>query len=111
MSEKEQLIELIKNSETIKRYKQIEIVINKDKQLKRNINKLKTIQKQLVNAKEIGKTKAVEKFQGEFDLLLEEIETYPLMTEYLDLQDEINQMLKDVLNIIEDKINEKIENS
>ncbi len=111
MSEKEQLIELIKDNETIKRYKQIEVVINKDKQLKRNINKLKTIQKQLVNAKEIGKMKAVEKFQSEFDLLLEEIETYPLMTEYLDLQDEINQMLKDVLNIIEDKINDKIENS
>ena len=111
MSQKLELIDLIKDNETIQRYKKIEVVINKDKKLKAKINQLKTVQKQLINAKEINKVKAIEKFQSEYDVLLEEIETYPLMTEYLDLQEEINQMLKDVLKIIEDKINKEIENS
>lgn len=105
MSEKQKLIELIEENETIIRYKKIEVLINKDKKLKSKINQLKSIQKQLINAKEIQKTQAIEKFQSAYDVLLEEIESYPLMSEYLELQDEINQMLKDVLKIIEDKIN------
>lgn len=110
MNQKEKLIKLVEQNETIKRYQAIEKIINKDKNLKRLINQLKTIQKQLINAKEIQKTNAIEKFQSSYDILLEEIETYPLMSEYLDLQDEINQMIKDVVGIIEDKINKTIGN-
>jgi cell fate (sporulation/competence/biofilm development) regulator YmcA (YheA/YmcA/DUF963 family) len=109
MSAKQELLELIKNNESVKRYQQIEAVINKDKTLKKNINKLKSIQKQLINAKEINKTQAINKFQLEFDQLLEEIESFPLMSEYLDLQEEINHMIKEVLQIIENKINKGID--
>jgi len=110
MSEKEKLIQLIENNEVIQRYKKIEGIVNKDKMLKRKINQLKTIQKQLINAKEISKTHAIEKFQSEYDKLLEEIEEYPLMAEYLDLQEEINQVIKDVIGIIETTINKTIDN-
>ena len=110
MSEKEKLIKLIENNEVIQRYKKIESIVNKDKILKRKINQLKTIQKQLINAKEISKTNAIEKFQSEYDKLLEEIEEYPLMAEYLDLQEEINQVIKDVIGIIETTINKTIDN-
>lgn len=109
MSAKEELLQLIKDNESVKRYQQIETVINKDKTLKKNINKLKSIQKQLINAKEINKTQAINKFQSEFDQLLEEIESFPLMSEYLDLQEEINHMVKEVLQIIENQINEGID--
>ncbi|QWB96576.1 YlbF family regulator [Mycoplasmatota bacterium] len=109
MSAKEELLQLIKDNESVKRYQQIETVINKDKTLKKNINKLKSIQKQLINAKEINKTEAINKFQSEFDQLLEEIESFPLMSEYLDLQEEINHMVKEVLQIIENQINEGID--
>jgi len=109
MSAKEELLQLIKNNESVKRYQQIESVINKDKTLKKNINKLKSVQKQLINAKEINKTQAINKFQSEFDQLLDEIESFPLMSEYLDLQEEINYMVKEVLQIIENQINEGID--
>ncbi len=111
MSEKENLLKLIEENESVQRYKQIEKVINKDKTLKLKINQLKSVQKQLINAKEINKTQAIKKFQEEHDQLLEEIESFPLMAEYLELQDEINQMLKTVVEIIENRINKEIENS
>ena len=111
MSEKENLLKLIEENESVQRYKQIEKVINKDKTLKIRNNQLKSDQKQLINAKEINKTQAILKFQEEHDQLLEEIESYPLMAEYLELQDEINQMLKTVVEIIENRINKEIENS
>ncbi len=111
MSEKENLLKLIEENESVQRYKQIEKVINKDKTLKLKINQLKSVQKQLINAKEINKAQAIKKFQEEHDQLLEEIESFPLMAEYLELQDEINQMLKTVVEIIENRINKEIENS
>ncbi|MFA6800500.1 MAG: YlbF family regulator [Acholeplasmataceae bacterium] len=111
MTEKEKLLELLKSDEQIKRYKQIEKVMNNDIKIKTKINQLKTIQKQLINAKEIQKTQAIKKFQLAYDILLQEIESYPLMAEYLELQDVINHMLKEVVQIIEDKINKEVENT
>ena len=108
MTEKQKFIEMVKNDERIKRYQAIEKVINKNETLKLNINKLKTIQKQLVNAKEIQKQKSIDHFQNQYDALLEEIELYPLMSDYLALQSEINEMIQAVAEIIEDGINKEL---
>jgi len=96
---------MIKENPKIIRYKKIESIINKQKELKQMINELKTIQKQLVNAKEMHKTKSVDMFQQKYDQLLKQIETYPLMSEYLALQSEINDMLQAVKEIFEDGVN------
>lgn len=108
MSHKEEFIDLIKSNETIKRYRQIEEVINKNSDLKSKINEVKTVQKQLVNAKEIKKAEAIKAFEIKMENLLDEISDFPLLNEYLDLQDEINSMLKNVLSIIEDEINNSL---
>jgi len=108
LTEKEKLLEMVQNDERIKRYQAIEKVINSNKILKQKINKLKTIQKQLVNAKEIQKQKSIEHFQALYDELLEEIETYPLMSDYLALQGDINEMIQAVAEIIEDGINKEL---
>ncbi len=99
---------MVKNDESIKRYQAIEKVINGNEILKTKINQLKTIQKQLVNAKEIEKQKSIDHFQKQYDELLEEIETYPLMSDYLALQSDINEMIQSVAEIIEDGINKEL---
>lgn len=104
MSEKDKLIQLIEENEEIKRYKKIEKLMNEHKEIKVKIQQLKAIQKQLVNAKEIGKTEAIKVFQEKFDLLYQEIEEFPLMSEYLALQSDINAMLQEVQDIIQDGI-------
>ncbi|AUD64896.1 hypothetical protein BK011_04105 [Tenericutes bacterium MZ-XQ] len=108
MTEKQKIIEMIKNSEEIKRYKAIEKVINDNQDLKLKINQLKTVQKQLVNAKEIQKEKSAEHFQKLYDDLLDEIEAYPLMSDYLALQGDINEMIQAIAEIIEDGINNEL---
>lgn len=109
MSEKEKLIQMIKEDENIIRYRKIENLINEHKVIKSKIQQLKAIQKQLVNAKEIGKTEAVQVFQQKFDALYQEIEDFPLMSEYLALQGDINDMLQTIQDIIQDGIESDFE--
>ena len=109
MTEKEKLIQMILENEDIKRYKKIEKLINENKELKAKINELKSIQKQIVNAKEIQKLEAVKSFEARYNARLEEVESYPLMSEYMALQGDINEMLQAIQNIIQDGIEKDFE--
>jgi cell fate (sporulation/competence/biofilm development) regulator YmcA (YheA/YmcA/DUF963 family) len=109
MTEKEKLIHMLSNHPEFMRYKRIESIINENKELKQKINLLKSIQKQLVNAKQIEKIEAVKQFQERYDLLLEEIENYPLMSDYLALQSDINEMIQAIVEVIEEGIEKDIE--
>ena len=104
MTEKEKMIEMILKNEDIQRYKRIEKVINNNKQLKAKVNQLKAVQKQLINAKQIEKTQAIIEFEKRYNELLNEIESYPLMSDYMALQGDINEMLQQVQMIIEEGI-------
>ena len=108
MSEIDKLLQLIEDDPVVIRYRQIEEKMNLSKEVKREINQLKAIQKQLINARHIGKTEAIKKFEKDYDEKLLAIESYPLMSEYLSLQEEINDMLQTVLQIIEDGLNNEI---
>ncbi len=104
MTEKEKLINMILQNEEIQRYKRIEKLINNNIELKDKVNQLKDLQKQLINAKQIQKKQAIIEFEGRYNLLLNEIETYPLMSDYLALQGDINEMLQHIQFILEDGI-------
>ncbi|TNF09298.1 MAG: hypothetical protein EP317_01070 [Bacillota bacterium] len=111
MSEREKLIKMVLENEQIKRYKTIEKLINDNKEIKGKMNQLKSIQKQLVNAKHIQKEEAVKQFQVRYDELLSEIENYPLMSEYMALQGDINDMIQAIQDIIEDGIEKDMNQS
>lgn len=106
MSEKDKLIEMIETHPDIIRYKKIEKLINEHQELKDKFNELKAIQKQLVNAKQIQKKEAILHFEKQYQELLDIIENYPLMSEYLALQNDINDMLQEITKIIEEGIEE-----
>ncbi len=109
MTEKEKLIQMILENEDIKRYKRIEKIINDNKELKTKIGALKSVQKQLVNAKEIQKPEAILAFEARYQVLLDEIESYPLMSDYLALQGDINEMLQAIQDIIQNGIENDFE--
>jgi cell fate (sporulation/competence/biofilm development) regulator YmcA (YheA/YmcA/DUF963 family) len=109
MTEKEKLIQMLLENEDIQRYKRIEKHINTNKELKAKFNELKAIQKQLVNAKHIGKSEAIKSFQERYDECLEAIESYPLMSDYLALQSDINEVVQTIISIIEDGIEKDFE--
>ena len=109
MSEKEKLIQMILNDEEIQRYKRMEDAINNNKQLKAKMNELKSVQKQLVNAKHIGKQEAVKAYQAKYDTLYQAIEDYPLMSDYMALQSDINEMIQSIVSILEEGLEKEFE--
>lgn len=102
------IIDGLNNNPKIKRYKVLEKVVNKDKNLKDNINKLKNIQKEIVHAKEFGKEAFLDKLNKDYDELYDEIRNYPLMSEYIDLQNEINNMIQNFIDIVENGIDKDL---
>lgn len=109
MSEKEKLIQMILNDEEIQRYKRMEDAINNNKELKAKMNELKSVQKQLVNAKHIGKQEAVKAYQTKYDALYQAIEDYPLMSDYMALQSDINEMIQSIVSILEEGLEKEFE--
>lgn len=109
MKSLESLIEKINKDETIKRYRELEKIINENKNLKIKLNALKQLQKQLINVKKIDKKAAVIEVQKQYDDAYEEIQSYPLMTEYLNLQEEINDCVQYIVKVLEKGINEDLE--
>lgn len=101
MNKREEFLKLLENNPIIERYKKLEAVINKDNELKNKIQNLKNIQKQLVNAKEYNKHKMIEMYENKYDMLYNEISEIPLLSEYLALQSDINELLQDVQEIIQ----------
>lgn len=97
--------------EELEMYKKYESLVNGDKSLKKRISELKGLQKQLVNAKAIGKTNAIVQFETEYESVKRSIEEIPKVEIYLDLQNEINNLLLDIKEIIEFEVNKELENS
>lgn len=107
MSEKDKLIRLINESEDINRYRRLEKIINDDPNLKQKFAQLKALQKQLVNAKHIGKTEAIAHLQTTYDTLYQSIEDMPLMSDYMALQSDINDMVQYIVKIVEEGLEEE----
>lgn len=106
VSKKDELIEMIQSSDMLKTYQKFEHVINHNSELKRRFSEMKALQKQLVNAKTIQKPKAIDQFQKAYDEIRNSIETDPMIETYLDLQQELNDLLKEIKEIIEFEINQ-----
>lgn len=111
MSKKNELIEMVSNLDELETYKKLERLVNDDKSLKKRISEMKSIQKQLVNAKTIGKNNAIQQFENEYETVKRSIEEIPKVDIYLDLQNEINELLKEIKEIIEFEVNKELENS
>lgn len=108
MIEQNKLIELIKQSKTILRYKKLEQLINSHEELIKKLKKLKNIQKQMVNAQTLGKSKTYEQYNKEYQILYQEVEEFPHVNEYLALQSEINNLLLFISETIENGINKSL---
>ena len=105
MSINKKLIEAIKSNELIKRYKELEVIINSNASLLKQMDELKTIQKEIVHAEKLAKPEILKQIRERYNDKLTLIESYPLMSEYLDLQAKINDDLQGFKDVIEQGIN------
>ena len=79
------IINNILADEKVIRYKELEKIVNSNKKLK----------------KLLSKNNALKELEKNYDIKMNEIVEYPLLSEYLMLQTEINQFLSDFTNIVE----------
>ena len=107
MNEK-QILEQISEHKLVKRYKELEVVINNNEKLKEKLAKLKAMQKDMVHAETLNKPEMLKEINNSYDILYEEILNFPLVIEYLDLQKMINDFLQDFTSIIESGIKEDL---
>ncbi len=92
----------------VQRIQHLEKILDSNQQLNDMINNLKNIQKKMVNAKEFQQTKQYEVYKAEYDQIYAKILDFPFVEEYLSLLDEANDILLNICNRIEMKINSKI---
>lgn len=99
------LVDTIKSSDEYKRYLELEDKVKNNKEIMSLINEVKDIEKSIVNSKSKKDTESLKK---ELDNKLTKLESYPLYNEYIELQEEFNNLfgtIKDKLNnYFEDKI-------
>lgn len=108
LSKVAELLALFDDSDLIKRYHKFEETINGDKVLLKKLAEMKALQRQLVNAKAINKKNAIIQFEQDYEVMRSEIENNPLVETYLDLQNELNDILIEVKEIIETEINKEL---
>lgn len=105
MTSKEEIISYFNSKDEVKRLKELEHLIDKDDVLKNKINELKSLQQKMINSKEYNLINQYKEDKRLYDELLEEINDYPFMGEYLDLLELVNNELR----YLTDGINEEID--
>lgn len=98
----------LKNNESIKRFKQLESIIDHDENLKNDYELLKNLQKKLVQA-ETKKSANLSDIKQEYDTQLEKVNQHVLLSEYVDLIQSINEDLQLIQTIITEEINMDID--
>lgn len=94
LDEAKQLAAMLAKTEEIERFKQIEAKINANDKIQRLVTKIKTLQKQAVNLEAYNKTKALKIVEKELKKAEEELDSIPLVQEFKEIQDIVNDVLQ-----------------
>jgi len=103
MDEFDHIKEHIKNDPKVLRYQELERIIHKDQALLKKVEVLKDLQKKLVNAK--AKKEPFLEIEADYQAIYDQVLDHPMMGEYLDLVEQINEELQFVTEIITREIN------
>ena len=94
LDEAKQLAAMLAKTEEIERFKQIEAKINANDKIQRLVTKIKTLQKQAVNLEAYNKTKALKIVEEVLKKAEEELDSIPLVQEFKEIQDIVNDVLQ-----------------
>jgi len=108
MDKLEQLLQLIRDDAQVRRFQELERVIDQNESLQTKYKILLDAQKDMVQA-EVKKLPRYESSKNRYESLREELLDHPLMGEYLDLLEAINNDLSLIRTIIEEEINRDLD--
>ena len=104
MNKLDKLIKLIKEDEKVIRYQQLEKIIDQNIKLHQMYHDLIELQKSMVQA-EHQKKQDYKTKKERYESQLLTIQDYPLLSEFLSLQNEINDEIVLIVNMVESEIN------
>ncbi|WJY28666.1 MULTISPECIES: RicAFT regulatory complex protein RicA family protein [Sporosarcina] len=112
---KEQIIDkareiahMIANTEQVELFKQTEAHINENKKVREKIASLKSLQKQAVNFQEYDKERALGIIEKKIEEIENEIDEIPLVQEFKQSQNDVNDLLQLVSNTISNRVTDEI---
>lgn len=98
------IVEAIQQDPNVKRFKELEAIIDQDANLQADYKSLLNAQKVMVQ-REVTKHKDYEDAKQHYESLKEKLLEHVLMSEYLDLLETLNEDIHLIQTIIEDEIN------
>ncbi|MFX3634258.1 MAG: RicAFT regulatory complex protein RicA family protein [Candidatus Pristimantibacillus sp.] len=104
-----ELASLIYTSEEVQHYRRAEQQINGNTRVQDLIAKIKKKQKELVAFETTFKNEQmVKKIEGEMEILQDELDGIPIVSEFQQSQTDINYLLQLVVSIVRDTVSDKI---
>ena len=96
------------NLEEVKRIKELKPYIENNNDIKALMNELQLKQKQIVNAKEFNQFNQLKIYNLEYEKIKEELYNIPFVEEYIELVDYVNNLLNELVNEIDFKLDKLI---
>lgn len=105
----QELAALIFTSEEVQHYRRAEQQINGNTRIQALIAQIKKKQKELVAFETTFKNdQMVKKIEGEMEVLQDELDGIPIVSEFQQSQSDINYLLQLVISIVRDTVSDKI---
>ena len=106
MNSIDDIISYLNSLPEVIRLKELEKYIDNNPKINSKIKELKDIQKKMVTSKEFNQLNQYKEYKNEYDSLLNEINDMPFVEEYLELLEIVDNILKNLTDDIEYKIEE-----
>ena len=102
------LAHMLANTEQVEFYKRAEAQINDNQKVREKIASLKSLQTQAVNFQNYEKERALKAIEKKIEQVQGEIDAIPLVQEFKESQDEVNDLLQLVSNTIANSVTDEI---
>lgn len=103
-----ELARMISESEEVDFFKRAEAQINENQKVKEMVASVKSLQKQAVNFQNYNKPEALKKTEEKLDNILQELDEIPIVQQFKDSQQDVNDLLQLVASTITKTVTDEI---
>ncbi|MCU5746774.1 YlbF family regulator [Staphylococcus sp. SQ8-PEA] len=111
LKEASKISDNIKNLDIVKDYQRVEQQIHENKSIDSRMKTLKQNQKQAVNLQNYGKFEALKHTENTINDLKDDINQLPIVDEFRTSQREANSLLQLMIKVMENRLNERHQDS
>jgi cell fate (sporulation/competence/biofilm development) regulator YmcA (YheA/YmcA/DUF963 family) len=108
LAKAKELAELLTTSSEVQTFQKAESQIATNEHIQQLISAIKKKQKEIVAFESFQNTKMVDKIEKEIEVLQDELDSIPVVSEFKQTQEDINYLLQLVMSVVRDTISDKI---